>query len=94
MPKKLKTKKQKIRSDLRHKNYLPESEKAEFTTYSLPTFKEIEHKPTPAEQTFLTSAKQVSTVGYSYLSRDLRKTILLTLSIVMVEILIKYYLKI
>lgn len=94
MPKKVKTKKQKMRSDLRHTNYSPEIEKADFTTYSLPALKRADHKPTPAEQTFSAPIKAVSTTGYSYLSTDLRKTILLTVSIIVVQILVKYYLKI
>lgn len=93
MPKKVKTKKQKMLADLRLQNTSQISEKTDFTTYSLPKLKNIDKKSTVLLQTQKTPPKNVSTEGFAYLQRDLRKTILLTLSIVFAQILIKYYFK-
>ncbi len=94
MPKKVKTKKQKLLSDLRHKNISPTLEQTDFTTYSLPAPKKADSKYTHPEKAYAAPSRGVSTAGFSYLLPDLRKTILLTISIVVAEILIKYFLKI
>ncbi len=94
MPKKVKTKKQKMLADLRRNNYSPGIEKTDFTTYSLPTIKMEERISTPPERAYRAPKGVVTTAGYTYLLADLRKTILLTCTVVIVEILIKYYFKI
>lgn len=95
MPKKVKTRKQKMLSDSRRKLHASIVQGAEFPTYSLPqqksgaetvsipvhTGKLANHTPTSGH---------VSTTGYQYLLKDLRKTLLLTLSIIAAQMLISY----
>lgn len=94
MPKRVKTKKQKILADLRRKNSPSVIEKTDFTTYTLPTTMHVDSPKSDMPGKKIASAKAVSTSGYAYLYKDLRKTLLLTSSIIIAEILIRSYLKI
>ncbi|HUQ85145.1 MAG TPA: hypothetical protein VM077_02375 [Candidatus Limnocylindrales bacterium] len=93
MPKKVKTKKQKILADLRLKNSPQISEKTDFTTYSLPAFNNTDQNNPVAMRSQKAFIKHVSTVGYTYLHKDLIKTILLTSSIIIAELVARYYFK-
>lgn len=75
-------------ADLRRIDSYQKIEKADFTTYSLPASEET--LKTPERE----KALHVSTIGYDYLQKDLRKTIILTCSIVIAELLIRYYFRI
>jgi hypothetical protein len=79
MPKKKRTRQQKIMADLRHNSV---EEKIE--TVSLPLSSELPtvQKPSPVS---------ISTSSYSYLFHDLWKTFFLTIFVVVVEVLLRYF---
>jgi hypothetical protein len=92
MPKKVKTRKQKILSDSRRKYQASTPTEANFPTYSLPKSSQLTPAPAVRPSAPLT-APQVSTVGYQHLSTDLRKTLLLTFSIIVAQLLISYLMR-
>jgi hypothetical protein len=97
MPKKVKTRKQKKLIDLRLKNTTPAAREADYTTYSLPIPNSPKDSVLASSTSSGLSAKtrsHVITADYKYLTFDLHKTILLTLSIIAAELFAKYYLKI
>jgi hypothetical protein len=76
MPKKKKTREQKIIADRRHKIIAPSLEKpsaASVPLRKIPTAKSV-----------------ISTSSYSYLNSDLIKTLILTSSIIIIEIVFRY----
>jgi hypothetical protein len=80
MPKRKKTRKQKIIADTRHKS---------------PTGHQLSQEKTQPEQAILTSSPQKQTINvseFSYLYADLTKTITLTISIIVAELLLKFFL--
>lgn len=98
MPKKVKTRKQKILADSRRKLQGSVVNEAEFLSYSLPQQK-VETENTlpsftlPKVGTRSSSRGHVATSGYQYLVRDLRKTLLLTLSIIAAQMLISFLMR-
>jgi len=90
MPKKKKTRKQKIRADLRHHEFriVDETISLEKST-TLP----VEEKTSSLPR--VTAAKpalhnSIATAEYQYLSKDLLKTLSLTVSVVIAELLIHF----
>ncbi len=92
MPKKVKTRKQKILADSRRRAAPTSEKKVDSITYSIPAQK---HTPNSISVTPAQTNKHVSikTASYSYLSADLRRTVFLTLAITIVEIIIKFKVK-
>ena len=103
MPKKRKTRKEKIVTDQKrqvvHQNessIIPSSknethgtgENIQTVTFSLPTVQEKKPATKPASQ-----AVTISTNEYGYLTTDLMRTALLTISIVLAELVIKVVFK-
>lgn len=76
MPKKKKTRKQKLLADMRRKVVKIESVQTVVQTLEEP---KIEHKPQP-------QVKAIATSSYQYLYSDLFKTIILTISIIAGEL--------
>jgi hypothetical protein len=87
MAKKKKTRKQKIAADVRHENYVYQTQFKSQDTISMQS-----DTPHTENQIKQISKPQISTLQYSYLYTDLRKTILLTISIICIELIFKYFL--
>lgn len=93
MPKKKKTLKHKLQTDKRRQETAVSSEtmQRDTATFSLP---QSYIKKAPASSPRLADKPTVITThAYNYLGRDLLKTTLLTGSIIVIEILIRYYLE-
>jgi len=92
MPKKVKTRKQKILADSRRKANPTVEKKVDTATYSIPQQKQ---SATPGQSIYAKSNLQttIATSSYSYLSGDLRRTVFLTLAIVIAELLIRFTVK-
>lgn len=91
MPKKKKTRKQKSLADVRRQKE-PKATQIAFAE-SKPQKEEHTVAPTATEEPqtpIRTSKRIVQTSDYQYLARDLRKTILLTTSIIVIELAIKF----
>lgn len=97
MPKKVKTRKQKLLSETRRKNAAPTAREAGYTTYSLPSpssnTESLSPSKIPAEMDE-GARTRVITADYRYLTLDLKKTMLLTFSIILAELVIKFFFKI
>lgn len=93
MAKKSKTRKQKILADSRKKAPPIIEKKVDLTTYSLPVTK-ITPAPVPTPRSELSAPITIATAPYTYLSSDLRKTLLLTFFIMTLQLIIKYLVKI
>ena len=82
MPKKKKTRKQKVVADTRHKEYLEEPlgliQKENSSNL------QVENNETPR-------AQLIGTANYSYLYSDLLKTFMLTISVIVVELVLRYF---
>jgi hypothetical protein len=92
MPKKVKTKKQKLEAELRRKNKSALIKQADPTVYSLSIEQPVSQKFTTVSEVSYTgkSSKSASvTLENPYLLKDLKKTILLTASIAIIQIAIK-----
>lgn len=97
MPKKVKTRKQKLLSETRRKNATPAAREADYTTYSLPSASSNTESLSPSKipaEMGEGEKTHVITADYRYLTFDLRKTMLLTFSIIIAELAIKFFLKI
>ncbi len=96
MPKKKKTRKQKIISDKRHKDYsaFTPPPQANPSTTSSPDRLGVQSVQTERSQTIHKpqhiSGQLITTAHYSYLYSDLRKTFFLTCSIIIAELLLGY----
>jgi hypothetical protein len=97
MPKKVKTKKQKKLTDTRRKITTSISKEADSSTFSLPkqypainTVSKQEHKPVKTLNQ-INPPVAVSTTGYQFLVKDLRKTVILTILIVIAQLIINYF---
>ncbi len=93
MPKKVKTRKQKILADLRRKVAPVEVKKVDSATYSLPSQKSSSISHPVAAKSKSNNQATITTNSYSYLSSDLRRTILLTSAIIIAEIVIRFTVK-
>lgn len=82
MPKKKKTREQKVLADKRRDN-----ENQSLYTFTS-TLSQSQKKPAATAQKH---AATISTASYNYLAGDLRKTLLLTLFIIVAELLIYYF---
>lgn len=83
MPKKKKTRHQKIKADMRHKDYKAPSEML------VPSF-----QLNPVQPQIKTEKTQtIATAQYAYLYSDLRKTLILTILIIVAELILGNYLK-
>ena len=85
MPKGGKTRKQKILADLRRQAMHQDKKEVDLKTYSIPAQK-LPHEESPIKI-------HSSTIDYRYLTRDLLRTLLLTCSIVIAELMMKYWFK-
>jgi hypothetical protein len=97
MPKKVKTKKQKLQADLRRKNFLPISKEIDETVYSISDHNNTATQPKPNLLNHIpveNSKSTVSAIEYPFLINDLRKTVLLTIFIAISQLAIKFLLKI
>jgi len=85
MPKKKKTRKQKILADHRR----------ETSTQSLYSFvpERLETQAKPAVEQVKKQPQTISTTAYQYLGTDLRKTALFTGSIILLELLVRFLTK-
>ena len=96
MPKKKKTRKQKIIADVRHKQYVdqPITAKIDSLTQIKSENMPIETKPNYKQQTPYAPQQNlnqaITTSHYTYLYSDLLKTLILTFSIIIAELLIRY----
>lgn len=109
MPKKKRTRKQKIQTDQKHIHHSvmappepsqrgdsPSKQQKHITTtsgvsFSLPESyanKHTSQKATPSSQQ---TTIAIATNEYDYLGKDLRKTVLLTITIVIIEFLIRFF---
>lgn len=92
MPKKIKTKKQKIRADLKRTHSSTISYKADIAVYSIPTTNSHEFEEKLTETISITDKSlnnQSAVYKYPYLKTDLQKTIILTASIALIQIAVK-----
>ena len=91
MPKKKKTRKQKTLADVRRQKE-PKVTNTAFAESKPQTRENVVAPSTPDEMQppSRTSKRIVQTSDYHYLARDLRKTILLTTSIIVIELAIKF----
>jgi hypothetical protein len=85
MAKRRKTRKEKVRGDTRRVVPTPSSD---FASPSSPLFTIPSSSPTPSKP-----QNTVTTHSYSYLSKDLRKTLILTSSIIIVELVLAFIVK-
>ncbi len=94
MPKKKKTLKHKLQTDKRRQDASVSSDpiQSESPTFSLPQSYMVK-KPSPSRTPASPKPATITTHEYNYLRRDLFKTTLLTGSIIVIEILIRYYLE-
>lgn len=81
MPKRTKTRKEKIIAETRHRAYVP----------AINTSTVNPEIPTASNTNQQESTRVIKTSSYSYLSADLWKTIILTTAIVTAELLIAYF---
>ena len=91
MPKKRKTWKQKITADLRQKAYIPNPDtfsSQEVVSSQQPAFQQSQNLDNKKQ-----TVHAISTSAYHYLSSDLLKTLILTWSIVLVELVLRFVLK-
>jgi hypothetical protein len=86
MPKKQKTRKQKIQSDQRLKS-LPKTSDSTFSLKELPTSSTHTLNTSTVKKTAFTHA--ITTSDYQYLSKDLAKITVLTAIIVILELFLK-----
>jgi hypothetical protein len=97
MPKKAKTKKQKIQADINRKSNLSVSRQADRTVYSAPSEaieEPISASPEKISYTFQSSKSKAIAIEYPRLINDIRKTILLTFAIATIQIITKLMLTI
>lgn len=97
MPKKVKTKKQKMQADIKRKTYSSTPRQADRTVYSLSS--EVKSAPIKNQEEKIsyslhTSKSVTAAHTYPHLASDLKKTIILTISIVVFQIAIKLLLNI
>jgi hypothetical protein len=85
MPKKKKTREQKMRSDHRR-------EVSNTALYSF-TAKTPERQAKPVVSSPKTTTHTISTTSYNYLSSDLRKTALFTGGVILLELIISFFVK-
>ena len=85
MPKKKKTRKQKILSDLRQQQAIVPSTHISFEDKPSEHVTHVQHVPSTP------SRISISTSSYAYLSHDLWKTFFLTIIIVIVELALHYF---
>jgi hypothetical protein len=83
MPKKKKTRKQKVLADTRHREYFAEPLEQIRIDSSEP--KKVYH-PQPKPE-----AQAIVTAHYSYLYSDLLKTLILTISVIVAELALRYF---
>jgi len=83
MPKKKKTRKQKIQADSRHTTESAALPSEQIQTYSVAKKEVISPKVTSSSTT------TIATSDYRYLSKDLLKTVLLTISIIIIELVLQ-----
>jgi hypothetical protein len=97
MPKKVKTKKQKKLTDTRRIIPTSFSKEADSSTFSLtkqnPAIKSVSRQEYTSVKTLnqINTSAVVSTTGYQFLIKDLRKTMILTILIVIVQLIINYF---
>lgn len=93
MPKKVKTKKQKIEAELRRKNKSSFIKQADPTVYSLSIEQPVSQNFTTVPEVSYSGKNSKSssvTLGNPHLLKDLKKTILLTIAIAVFQLLIKF----
>ena len=94
MPKHGKTRKQKILADSRRQTLNQNRKDIDLTTYSIANQvldSEKIDKPSSTDYQIKNTKIHVSTTNYQYLTKDLQKTFLLTCSVIIFEVLIKYF---
>ena len=96
MPKKKKTRKEKVLADTRHKEYLLEPlEQVQTETRNnvqLESNSDVVKKVEHSRHIQSSSKTQViTTANYSYLYSDLLKTLMLTISVIVAEIVLRYF---
>ena len=94
MPKKVKTKKQKIEADLKRKSISLVIKKADMTNYSnatdkAPTLENVTNETI----SFIHKRPQTQAIELQspHLAADLRKTIILTIAIMIIQVFIKFF---
>jgi hypothetical protein len=93
MAKKRKTRKQKMLADLRHQTRTPSSPlTTSIHTVSIPKEAALSESDKSPIQTAL-PAKTITTDHYSYLVKDLKKTLILTSGIVVIQFIFAYLTK-
>ncbi len=83
MAKRKKTREQKIAADSRHKDYSKNIQPIQIVAQTQKVFSQIQQAPSPKSSVF----------EYSYLYSDLIKTTILTFSIIILELVLKYFFK-
>lgn len=91
MPKKKKTRKQKILADSRQHTDSVENTSQQIPTYSVASV--VNEEPNSQPKISHKATSHISTIEYSYLSKDLLKTLTLTGSIIVAEIILLYFTK-
>ena len=82
MAKKKKTRKQKMFADMRHKDYVAEP---------LETVQSEHNEPQKTYPSQPISKQAIITTQYSYLYSDLLKTLILTISVIIVELVLRSF---
>ena len=89
MAKKVKTKKQKMLADLRRAAISTNDKRLDLPVYSLPKI-HVPQERTSSAKRETSPQTAIAISSYTYLSRDLLKTILLTGFVVAIELIIKF----
>ena len=94
MPKKKKTRKQKVVADTRHREYFAEPlEQVQAENRNNVQLENNEQKKVhnPQHLQSNTKVQVIATANYSYLYSDLLKTLMLSISVIAVELVLRYF---